>query len=226
MESSGVSHYPTHRVMSRRRYGVLSEGNKFKRLSRLPEWGFKAFRSAVLEGTNTLPKPGQVSRDSNNGKSAEDVVPSGGEPSKGDPEEDDAPAEDKPAEGEAQEGEERQEEKEMKITVRRGRKKTRAFSVNSSDQVVDLQRKIHSWSKVALEDQRLFYNGIPLHPALGLDSLWDGITTPWQRACSAEQASSAGERRRREAGRNLPSARRGSATQRQRQTASTRRQSG
>ena len=36
--------------------------------------------------------------------------------------------------------------------------------------------KIHSWCEVAPEDQRLFYNGIPLHPALGLDSLWDGIT--------------------------------------------------
>ena len=64
----------------------------------------------------------------------------------------------------------------MKITVRQGRKKTRVFSVNSSDRVVDLQRMIHLWSKVAPEDQRLFYNGIPLHPALGLDSLWDGIT--------------------------------------------------
>ena len=118
-----------------------------------------------------LPKPGQVSGDSNNGKSAEDVVPSGGEPSKGDPEEDDAPAEDKPAEGEAQEGEEGQEEKEMKITVRRGRKKTRTFSVNNSGRVVDLQRKIHSWCEVAPGDQRLFYDGIPLHPALSLDSL-------------------------------------------------------
>ena len=130
--------------MSWRRYGVLSDGNKFKRSSRLPEWGLDAFRSPELEGTDMLPKRGQVSGDSNNGKSAEDVVTSEGEPSKGDPEEDDAPAEDKSAEGEAQEGKEVQEEKEMKITVRRGRKKTRAFSVNSSDQVVDLQRKIHS----------------------------------------------------------------------------------
>ena len=64
----------------------------------------------------------------------------------------------------------------MKITVRRGRKKSRTFTVNSSGRVVDLQMKIHSWCEVAPEDQRLFYNGIPLHPALGLDSLWDGIT--------------------------------------------------
>ena len=153
-------HYPTHRVMSRSQYGVWSEGNKFKRLSRLPEWGIKAFRSVVLEGTVTLPKPGQASGDSNEGKSAEDVVTSEGEPSKGDPEEDGAPAEDKPAEGEAQEGKEVQEEKEMKITVRRGRKKTRTFTVNNSGRVVDLQRKIHSWCKVAPGDQRLFYNGI------------------------------------------------------------------
>ena len=45
----------------------------------MPEWGFEAFRSAVLEGTDTLPKPGQVSGDSNNGKSAEDVVTSEGD---------------------------------------------------------------------------------------------------------------------------------------------------
>ena len=144
----------------------------------MPEWGFEAFRSAVLEGTDTLPKPGQVSGDSNDGKSAEDVVTSEGEPSKGDPEEDDAPAEDKPAEGEAQEGKEVQEEKELKITVRRGRKKTRTFTVNNLGRVMDLQRKIHSWSKVAPKDQRLFCNGIPLPPALGLDSLWDSITIP------------------------------------------------
>ena len=77
---------------------------------------------------------------------------------------------------ERQERKEGQEEKVMKITVRQGRKKTRTFNVNSSGCVVDLQRKIHLWSKVAPVDQRLFYNGIPLHPALGLDSLWDGIT--------------------------------------------------
>jgi len=64
----------------------------------------------------------------------------------------------------------------MKITVGRGSKKSRTFTVNSSGRVVDLQMKIYSWCKVAPEDQRLFYNGIPLHPALGLDSLWDGIT--------------------------------------------------
>ena len=64
----------------------------------------------------------------------------------------------------------------MKITVRRGRKKRRTFTVNSSGRVVDLQWKIHLWSEVAPGDQRLFYKGIPLHPALGLDSLWDGIT--------------------------------------------------
>ena len=64
----------------------------------------------------------------------------------------------------------------MKITVRRGQKKTRTFTVNSSGRVVDLQRKIHSWCEVAPVDQRLFYNGIPLPPALGLNSLWDGIT--------------------------------------------------
>ena len=64
----------------------------------------------------------------------------------------------------------------MKITVRRGRKKTRTFTINSSCRIEDLQMKIHSWCEVAPADQRLFYNGIPLHPALGLDSLWDGIT--------------------------------------------------
>ena len=64
----------------------------------------------------------------------------------------------------------------MKITVRRGRKKTRKFTINSSCRIADLQMKIHSWCEVAPGDQRLFYNGIPLHPALSLDSLWDGIT--------------------------------------------------
>ena len=272
-------HYPTHRVMSRRRYGVSSDGNKFKRWSRLPEWGFEAFR---------LPEPGKVSGESNSGESAEDGVPSEGEPSRGDPEEDEAAAEDKPAEEEVQERKEVQEEalgskevttnpqdsagsaggeageKEvpvggpsqgedqedpayvsastpkstsasgsapasarastpastsgpapvtgrasasaldpapdsapasaaapaaasasapaqvsaaaMKITVRRGRKITRTFTVNSSGRVADLQRKIHSWCEVAPGDQRLFYNGIPLPPTLGLDSLWDGIS--------------------------------------------------
>ena len=64
----------------------------------------------------------------------------------------------------------------MKITVRRGRKKTRTFTINSSGRVADLQWKIYSWCGVAPGDQRLFYNGIPLPPALRLDSLWDGIT--------------------------------------------------
>ena len=92
-------HYPTHRVMSRRRYGVSSDGRKFKRWSWLPEWGSEAFR---------LPKPGKVSGESNIGESAEDGAPSEGEPCREDSEEEDA--EDKPAEEEAQERKEAQEE--------------------------------------------------------------------------------------------------------------------
>ena len=116
----------------------------------------------------------------------------------------------------------------MKITVRRGRKKTRTFTVSNLGRVVDLQRKIHSWFEVAPGDQCLFYNGILLHPVLGLDSLGVGITITMAKGMlgGPEQAPSAGERRRREGGRSLPSVRRGNAKPMQQQIASTRRQSG
>ena len=216
-------HYPHPPcVVSRRRYGVASEGKKFKSLSRWPGVEIEKLMHSALGRKGETDNP-QDSAGSASGEAGVKEVPGGGpsqckdqkdsahalaptpqpisapgpapatapastpDPTSGPapvPDSTPASAQDSapvsaPAPAAASASTPApapNSASPMKITVRRGRKKTRTFTVNSSCRVADLQKKIHEWCEVAPADQRLFYDGIPLHPALGLDSLWDGIT--------------------------------------------------
>ena len=72
--------------MSRRRYGVTSEGKKFKSLTREPGWEFEALSKAVLRGSDAISSPRNGACATNGGSEEKEAQVD--EPSQGNNQED------------------------------------------------------------------------------------------------------------------------------------------